>query len=122
MTFLKRRFTELLALGLAAVIWWTAMHVFWRPKIAIGTGEVDSIAVPMANQLERIWGAVSADHGEIQPMRQINPEWDFMGRTFFILGEANLALRVPERKERCLQAMDNLTADTIAIARIKLEH
>ena len=45
------------------------------------------------------------EHEEIAPMRAINPEWDFMGRTFYILGQANLALRVPERRESSLRAI-----------------
>lgn len=115
MTFIKRRGVEFLALVLGAVLWWPCMHLLWRPEVAQSKGDLDPIAVPMANSLEHMWGAVSPDHDKLAPLRRINPEWDFMGRTFFILGEANLALRVPERKARCLQAMDALISDTIAM-------
>ena len=115
MAFLKRRLSEFFALGLASVIWLPSMHLFWRPRIAMGPATTDAIAVPMANSLENMWGSINSDHSAITPMRQVNPEWDFMGRTFFILGEANLALRRPDRKQRCLQAMDAILHDTIAM-------
>ena len=76
---------------------------------------LDPIAVPMANALEEVWRDVPEESEGVAPMRQVNPEWDFMGRTFFVLGEANLALRVPERRTRCLEVIDALIADTLAM-------
>ena len=120
---MRRRLIEGLALGLAAAIWWPSMHLIWRPSVAAGGGELDPIAVPMAVGLEEIWGGVTADAEGIGSMREVNPEWDFMGRTFFVLGEANLALRVPERKAHCLEVIDALNADTLAMeARHGMEH
>ena len=101
---------------MAAAIWWPSMHLFWRPPL-LESGALDPMAVPMARHLEDLWRDIAAElgDGDIQPMRQVNPEWDFMGRTFFILGEANLALRLPERKDVCLGAIDALLKDTLAM-------
>lgn len=123
MEFLKRRGIEFLALVLSAVIWWPAMHLFWRPPSTFASGETDPISIPMSNSLQRLWSGVSAEHAEIEPMRRINPEWDFMGRTFFILGEANLALRLPARQERCLRTIDALLRATLAMeSEFGMEH
>ena len=97
-----------------AVIWWPNMHQLWKPSIT-PKAETDPAAVKLANSLEEMWGVVSPEHKAIDPMRRMNPEWDFMGRTFFVLGEANLALRVPEREDRCITAIDALIADTLAM-------
>ena len=113
--FLKRRLLEALALVLSAAIWLPAMHLFWRPALTSDVGGLDPMAVPMAAGLEKVWGGVSIEDEGIEPMRQINPEWDFMGRTFFVLGEANLALRMPGRKQICLNAIDALIEDTLAM-------
>ncbi|NNC87062.1 MAG: hypothetical protein HKN82_01230 [Akkermansiaceae bacterium] len=112
---MRRRWPEWVALAVAAAIWWPVMHLCWRPDVSPGGEELDPIALPMARSLEEMWGTNSSGHTEIEPMRRINPEWDFMGRTFFILGEANLALRVPGREGRCLQSIDRLLADTLAM-------
>lgn len=102
-------------LSLAAIFWLSILHLFWRPRITLGTSETDPVAVPMAVAMEEMWREVVKGSGEIDEMRGVNPEWDFMGRTFFILGEANLALRVPERKQVCLETIDLLLADTLQL-------
>lgn len=115
--FFQRRFTEVAALAVAAMIWWPTMHLLWRPASGLPTGELDPTALPMATALESLWRDAADDPERLKPMRGINPEWDFMGRTFFLLGEANLALRIPERRATCLRAMDLILADTLRLER-----
>lgn len=100
-------------LMVAAILWLPCLHLFWRPEVTVGTSETDPLAVPMARSMEEMWRQVVEGSGSIDEMRGVNPEWDFMGRTFLILGEANLALRIPERKEVCLGTIDSLLEDTL---------
>ena len=90
------------------------MHRLWWPDIP-PKSDLDPQALLLANDLEHVWGLIETERGKLEPMRQINPEWDFMGRTFFILGQAYLALRVPERKMQCLRASDARREDTLAM-------
>ncbi len=46
-------------------------------------------------------------------MRIVNPEWDFMGRTFLVLALANQALALPDLREGHLQIMDAVIRDTV---------
>ena len=102
-----------LALIVAAAIWLPQVHRFWNPQVAASRLEVDPAAVDLARHLESVWLATPEEHAAVAPMREVNPEWDFMGRTFFVLGEANLALQMPERRATCLEAIDRVLAATL---------
>ncbi len=112
MGFARKRMMEGAALLVSAAIWWPLMHFFWKPALP-ASGELDPLAIPMARHLEDLWGDVIQGKDSVDAMREVNPEWDFMGRTFFVLGQANLALRVVGRKEKCLAVIDPLIRDTI---------
>jgi hypothetical protein len=46
-------------------------------------------------------------------LRQTNPEWDFMSRTFLVLSLANVALEDPASSARHLAAIDGIIEDTL---------
>jgi hypothetical protein len=50
-------------------------------------------------------------------MRETNPEWDFMGRTFLVLALANMSLREPPAAEHHLALIDRIVSDTVALER-----
>ena len=54
---------------------------------------------------------------EIEKMRGSNAEWDFMGRTFFVLTMANMALRDPAAKSKYLARMDEIIEATSRVER-----
>lgn len=54
--------------------------------------------------------ALSLDH-------VANPEWNFMGRTFVVLGLANLSLRAPAFIGRAQRVMDRIIEDTLRVER-----
>lgn len=60
------------------------------------------------------WEAASGLPSSYAEMRQINAEWDFMGRTFLVLSLANQAVAEPERAPAYLEMIDALIADTLA--------
>ena len=47
-------------------------------------------------------------------LRQFNPEWDFMQRTFLLLSLADLALDQPDRQAELIGLMDEIIAETLA--------
>jgi len=60
-----------------------------------------------------IWedeGRREAAHGA---MREQNPEWDMISRTFFAYSLANVALGYPEERERALSCLDVVIEDTV---------
>jgi len=89
------RIVLLLAL---AIGWVGSLSVFYRvsprERHAIAEGIVRATPSPAA-------------------MRTVNPEWDFMRRTFIVLALANRALAMPEEKERDLVAIDALVDATL---------
>jgi hypothetical protein len=54
---------------------------------------------------------------ELDAMRSINAEWDFMARTFLVLSLANRAIEEPLLEERYLAVMDAMIEDTLRAER-----
>ncbi len=52
---------------------------------------------------------------EVTAMRRMNPEWDFMQRTFMVLSLANRAAEDPTLKADYLPVIDRILADTLAM-------
>ena len=52
---------------------------------------------------------------EIDAMRDSNPEWDFMGRTFLVMSLANMAIQEPERQAEYLAVIDRIIDDTLQV-------
>jgi hypothetical protein len=55
--------------------------------------------------------------GDVARMREVNPEWDFMARTYTTLALANLALSDATRRDRYLAAIDAIVDDTLRVER-----
>lgn len=62
-----------------------------------------------------MWEHPEVRDQELWPMRQANPEWDFMTRTFSVLALVDMALSDPTHKERHLAAVDAIIADTLRL-------
>ncbi len=52
-------------------------------------------------------------------MRRSNAEWDFMGRSFLVWALADMALRDAQTKPECLNVMDRIIDETLALERTK---
>jgi len=71
-----------LFLLVAAAIWLPGLHLFY------------GVSAPERGRLVRAMAEhTSATSTRTAPMRAVNPEWDFMQRTYSVLGLANLARR-----------------------------
>jgi len=94
----------LLGLGVGAAVWLPTLHLAFRPARR-------RLAQGLLERHLRLWeGASRAD---IAHMRDSNPEWDFMGRTFLVLALANLALGDEAVRERYLAVIDRIVEDTL---------
>jgi hypothetical protein len=101
----KARFALLVLV--AAAIWLPSLHVAYAPdrgrlRDAFAERQIDA------------WSRKNRD--DLGAMRAANPEWDFMARTFTVLGLANRALRVGAgmEQERLLRTIDAIVDDTVA--------
>jgi hypothetical protein len=89
--------TPALSLLSPAAIWLPTLHFFFRPALA-DFRQSNAIA-PQARRLAArhlaLWEDPARREQEISRMRASNAEWDFMGRTHFVLAHANRRNRRP---------------------------
>ena len=52
-------------------------------------------------------------------MQKVNPEWDFMSRTYFVLALANMALRDRKYEDLACEIIDAIIDNTRRIAKEK---
>lgn len=96
------------SLLVAAAVWFPCLHFFYSPT-------VDRAA--LGDRQLRLWTDPDLRAAEVGKMRNKNAEWDFMGRTFLVLALANRALREPDAKATCLEAIDRILEETIRLER-----
>lgn len=101
-----KRARLLFSLLLAAAVWLPTLHHFYEPSAA----EREAVAARLAAR------QASAAAREAPAMRAVNPEWDFMRRTYVVLALANRALTHPDERARSLAAIDALVDATLASA------
>ncbi|MBX3224582.1 MAG: hypothetical protein KF795_28970 [Labilithrix sp.] len=101
-----KRARLLLSLLLAAVVWLPTLHRFY----ALDEPERELIAARLAAR------QVAAPARGAAEMRAVNPEWDFMRRTYVVLALANRALAHPGERVRSLAAIDAIVDQTLASA------
>lgn len=98
-----KRVPLLLLLVAGAVLWLPALHLFHAP-------DRDAIASALAAR------QIAAPVPPAGAMRAVNPEWDFMRRTYVVLALANRALARPAERTRSLEAIDAIVDSTLAIS------
>lgn len=104
---------SLAALGGATAAWTGSLSTVLGPRE--GTLDGDPADPVIRGLLERhlaLWEGGSK--ASIDVMRNTNPEWDFMGRSFLGLALLNAALRAPAEAPRFVAAVDAILADTLA--------
>src|SRR4051812_27680919 len=95
---------NLAVFALALALWLNALHLFYRP-------EPRELRAPLARGLYAFW---SDPHRDMHALRDINPEWDLMARTFAALAFANLAL---SGDSEGLAQLGPLVDETLALER-----
>lgn len=94
------------SLLLAALVWLPSLHRFY---VLDGT-ERERVATGLAAR------QAAASAREAPAMRAVNPEWDFMRRTYVVLALANRALARTDERARSLAAIDAIVDATLASA------
>ncbi len=99
----------------AACLWLPLVHVLYTPSMEefTATRGVSPRAQTLAKRHIAIWSGDGVQLVDIQAMRAMNAEWDFMGRTFVVLSMANMGLRDPQHKTELLGAIDHIIEDTL---------
>lgn len=102
-------------LGVATCIWIPCMHLPFRRSI--DRYRVEEGLSPIAQKLSATYLAVWEDPAlrerELADMRRRNPEWDFMSRTYLVLALANMSMRESVGRERAVEIIDAIIADTL---------
>ena len=113
----RRAVVALAAVVLATALWVPCVHLLFRPNARryLSTGPVSPVAKALAARQLGLWTDPALRQEEIARMRARNAEWDFMGRTFFVLALANMALREPADKARYLDVMDHIIGETLSL-------
>ena len=111
----RRQF--LAALGssaLASAIWVPSLSTVFGPPAGTRDGDPDDPVIRglLERQL-RLWER-DDEVIAVEQMRSMNPEWDFMGRTFTSLALLALVPRAPTLRRRLLAAVDRIAHRTLA--------
>jgi hypothetical protein len=105
----------------ATAVWLPTLHLFY-------SGHTDRYFAPrgVGPQAQRLaethfelWTNPDRRQVEIEKMRLRNPEWDFIDRSFFVWSLANIALRDPASRARCLSVMDLIIDETLRFERVE---
>jgi len=114
---MKRFLLGMLSLAVAAAIWLPVMHMLFEPDLDDyrPAGSIGPRARAMAEHRLAVWLDPERRESALADMRAANAEWDFMGRTFLVLALSNIALREPDRAGDCLDAIDSIIDQTLAL-------
>jgi len=117
----KRVIAALLALLAGAIIWLPGLHLFYKadPADYFAPQGLAPKARALAERHLELWTDPALRARTIGSMRGSNAEWDFMGRTFLVLALANISLREPSERSRCLEAMDRIIDETLKLEKEK---
>jgi len=120
-TNVQKMLAALAALVIATFAWLPCLHfVFLKPAndFRQDAGISPKARALAAEQLQ-LWTDAALQKVEVEKMRNSNPEWDFMGRTFLVWSLANMSLREPESRVTYLQTMDQIIDETLKVEKEK---
>ena len=107
----------LLSLLVATTLWLPSIRILF-PIETNDYRQVDKIA-PKAKMLaERhlaLWRDPVLRQKELRQMQALNPEWDFMSRTYFVLALANMALHDEAYTDIACEIIDSIIENTLSI-------
>jgi len=117
----KKMQAGLVMLVIASAIWLPCVHLFFKKPVTEFRSEsgISSTAQALAARHLKLWTDPAAREVELARMRGSNAEWDFMGRSFLVWSLANVGLRDPAQKAKCLDAMDRILDETLKLEREK---
>jgi hypothetical protein len=113
--FIRRLAVIALGLSIASALWLPCVHLLFKPRLEDYTSPagLPAKAHALAARYLALWNDPARRADEMRRMRTSNAEWDFMARTFFVLALANISLREPELRPRCLTVIDTIIDETL---------
>ncbi len=115
--FIKSLLIKTIVLITATAIWLPCVHFIFKPKLSYyySPDQIPQKAHMIAAKHLEIWANESLRNIELEKMQNLNPEWDFMSRTYFVLALANMALRDTAFKVKSCEIIDAIIDNTLAV-------
>lgn len=120
MSTTRRQFLSALGASAAAAALWTpSLSTAFAPRASTLDGDPDDpVIAGLLERQRRLWQP-GADRAALERMRRLNPEWDFMGRTFGGLAMLAAVRRKPALADALLPPVDRLLAHTLSELRAR---
>lgn len=106
-----------LALLVACCVWLPCLHYAYAPEEGAWKSGTSREARALAENQLALWDDESDRTSARARMLAVNPEWDFMRRTYLVLALTNMAIASPKDAPRYLGYVDSIVDDTLAIER-----
>lgn len=105
----------LAALVIASCIWLPCMHLIFRSQVSHyrQSHRISNRARELAAGQIEVWSNPKVGNPQMRELRKINPEWDFMSRTYLVLSLANMALSDKNYRKTACDAMNAIIDDTL---------
>ena len=113
----RKGFIAFLVIIVAGCIWVPSMQLVFKKdpgNYRSQEGLSPAARLLAATHLE-VWSNTSLRETELGRMRNRNPEWDFMSRTYFVLALANMALRDSEYLDDACEIIDAIIENTLEV-------
>ncbi len=117
---LKRQILAATAAIVAAGCLWTpCLHLCFKrdPSKYRSPDGVSTVAGKLAATHLAVWSDPELRQLELDKMRQTNPEWDFMSRTYFVLAMVNRGLRDQNFRAEACNIVDAIIQNTLEVER-----
>lgn len=103
------------ALAIAFCIWLPSLHLFYSPHVSSyrSAHGISKLARELAAVEMEVWSNPKVRFQELHKLHAVNPEWDFMSRTYTVLAFANMAMRDPSFHRTACKTMDAIITDTL---------
>ncbi len=113
----RRVLAGLASLLAASLAWIPSVHLFFAVDAGPLLAEpgLPPFARALAARHLELWSDPALRERALADMRRSNMEWDFMGRTYFVLALANMALRDPSLKAQALEVADRILEETLRL-------
>ena len=110
-------FAALAALVIAGCAWSACLHSFFKRDLSNyrSPHAIPPGGMALAETYLAVWSDAKLRQAELDKMRQNNPEWDFMSRTYFVLALANMGLRDKSRLPEVCVIIDSIIRNTLEI-------
>lgn len=104
-----------IALLIALCLWTPSAHYFFSRPVSTyrPPRKISPAARELAAAQTDIWSHPGIRAAELRSIRAVNPEWDFMNRTYLVLSLANMAMRDPSYRKSACRTMDAILEDTL---------